>query len=174
MTHYDALKKLFPVKDMTGELDNDLIIEGKYLDQVDSTATSLALEFFPTSSTLLLSDWERTYDTTAIGDSSRQAAIETAMRVIVNKDGRLNPSYYVTLADAAGYDSTVIEGPNMFVVAATSPPASTLPGQLYEMSGLYTWSLDSTGSTTPADRTNLMSLIVEKAPAFSLVTFNFA
>jgi uncharacterized protein YmfQ (DUF2313 family) len=174
MSHFEVLKKLFPVRDMTGELDNDLTIEGKYMDQVDSTASQLALEFYPNTSTLLLSDWERVYDTTAVGDSSRQDAVETAMRVVVNKDGRLNPSYYVGLAAGLGYDSTVIESPDMFIVANTSPPATVLPGILYEITELYTWYLDSTGSTVPADRTSLMNLINDRVPAFTKVIYAWA
>lgn len=179
MYHYDMLKKLFPVKDMTGELDNDLAIEGKYLDQVDATASQLAREEFPDTATVLLSDWERTFDTTAVGDSARQAAIVAAERIVVNKDGRLNPNYYVSLAAGLGYDSTVVEGPPMFIVAFTSPtsippgPATLLPGQVYEPQVLWTWTLDSTGSTVATDRTNLMNLIIDRNPAYTRVNFNF-
>ena len=173
MSHFEVLKKLFPVKDMTGELDNDLIIEGKYLDQVDSTASQLALEIFPNTSTLLLSDWERVYDTTANGDSARQAAVTTAMKVLSNKDGRLNDNYFVSLAASLGYDSTVVEGPSMFIIADKSSQATHLPAPLYDQEQVWSWTLDSTGSTVPADRTALMTLIIEKAPAFSQVSFNF-
>ena len=173
MYHYDMLKKLFPVRDTTGELDNDLAIEGKYLDQVDSTASQLALEFFPDTATVLLSDWERVFDSTGAGDSARQEALRAAERVVINKDGRLNPSYYVSIAAGLGYDSTVIEGPNMFIVANTSPPATQLPGQVYEITDLYTWTLDCTGSAVPADRTSLMDLINPKIPAFSKLIYNF-
>ena len=174
MGHFEVLKILFPVKDMTGELDNDLAIEGKYLDQVDSTASQLALEFFPNTSTLLLSDWERTYDTTGTSIGDRQNAVEAAVRVAVNKDGRLNPDYYVSLAGGLNYDSTIHEGPNMFLVAATTPPATVLPGILYNTEVLWIWTIDSTGSITPNDRTGLMDLIKERAPAFTQVNFNFA
>ena len=174
MSHFEVLKKLFPVKDMTGELDNDLAIEGKYLDQVDSTAGQLSLEFFPDTANVLLSDWERTFDTTATSLSSRRAAVVAAERVLVNKDGRLNPSYYIGLADGAGYDSTVREGPGMFIVANTSPPATLLPGALWNAEALWIWTMDSTGSTNANDRTNFMNLITERVPAFTQVNFQFA
>lgn len=174
MSHYNVLRKIYPIRDMTGEIDNDLSIKGKYMDQVDATSNVLHQELFPNTSTLMLSSYERVFDTTAVGDTSRQNAIVAAERVMVNKDGRLNPAYYIALADSLGYDATIYESPNMFTVSATSPPATELPGILYDQEVLWTWYLDSTGSTAPNDRTNLMNIVTERSPAFSKVIYNFA
>lgn len=172
--YYSVLKKLFPVRDCTGELDHDLSIEGKYMDQVDSTAQMLNREFFPDTATYLLSDYEHVFDTTAATLSSRRAAVVAAERVLVNKSGRLNADYYVSLANGLGYDSTIYEASDMFIVAATTPPATTLPGAVYEATALWTWQLDSTGSLDPNDQQTLRNLINETAPAYTKVIYNFA
>ena len=174
--YYSVLKKLFPVTDMTGQLDHDLAIEGKYLGRSDTSAQQLRADMFPdTVSAAMVGNWERVWDTTGSGLAGQRAALVAAERIVVNKQGRLNPSYFVSIALGHGYDSTVVEhGTLMFKVGNSIPPATALPGQLYESTFLYEWDLDSTGSTNAVDQTSLISAIQERAPAWTMINFYFA
>ncbi len=173
--HYYALKKAWPLPDMTGELDNHFEIIGHQFDNIYFRGNDLENEIFPDTAIELLGNYEQEYDTTNAGSiAARQANIVAHERVLVNKSGRMTPQYYVNIAAGLGYDSTVVEhAGDMFIVASTEPPATPLTHALWESSHRWTWDLDSTGSTVPADRTNLMDVITKAAPAFTKVNFFF-
>ena len=49
--HYYALKKIFPIKDLQGAQDDDMRIDGKYLDQVYYQVDDLLANLFPDTAT---------------------------------------------------------------------------------------------------------------------------
>jgi hypothetical protein len=171
LLHYYALKKIFPVKNLVGELDNDLMIEGRYLDNCYFQGNDLETEIFPDTATNgdMTRSFERLFDTT------NMAQVASKYEDLVNKDRKLNPATYIQDASAFGYNSSIYEGyHDMFVIDYNTLVATHLPGQLWDSGRNWTWIMDSTGSIVPSDRTSLMQAIIPRAPAFTKVEFNFA
>jgi uncharacterized protein YmfQ (DUF2313 family) len=111
MTHADILKLLFPVKDMGGVFDQDVAIEGSYLDALKTSADNLLLELFPdTCTTLTIGDWERTY---AIIPPDGATLDARRLAVVQKKRLRrkLTRAYFVSLAATVGYAISIEEIP---------------------------------------------------------------
>jgi hypothetical protein len=175
--HYYALKKLFPINQgranssLGGDFDNDLDIEGKYLDNCYSQGMVLEQEIFPDTAVLgdTTSSYERLFDTTTMTNVFQK------YDDLTDKDRKMNPYQLVSDASSFGYDSSIFEGiGQMFVVSFNSAVATHLPGQLWSTGHAWTFYMDSTGSVSPSDRTNLMQYINSQAPAFGLPVYNFA
>ena len=175
--HYWALKKIFPIKQnnanssLGGEFDNDMDIEGKHLDNCYFQGMDLYKEIFPDTAVLssTISSYERVFDCTSMN------RVFLGYDDLTDKNRKMNPYRLVTDASMYGYDSSIFEGHHeMFIVSAVSSQATHLSGQLWSTGHAWTFWMDSTGSTTPADRTSMMNAITPHIPAFSQVVYNFA
>jgi uncharacterized protein YmfQ (DUF2313 family) len=172
--HYYALKKIFPVRNLEGVLDDDLTIEGRYLDQVYGPPTQLGQaqqllsEFFGDTANLTMSDYERVYNLPSTGSlADRRTAVVTAMR----SKGGLNRAYFIGLASSLGYTITIQEGVTAFVVASTHPPATLLPAPLFDPSLQWVWVVTIIGVTSAPD---LVTLLNRLRPAWTLITYVYA
>lgn len=169
--HYYALKKIFPIKYLEGELDNDLDIEGYWLDECEESGWQLNDEMFADTTQLLLSSWERLY---GIDIDGTETLAERRNAVVAERraTGGLSIDYYESVASGLGYSITIVEGlGNLFVVADTSPPATTLPNPLYDTTERWTWTVHVAGVSSAAD---LEKLFKEIAPAHTRVEFSYA
>lgn len=135
MIHEDILKLLFPLKDVGGDFDADITIEGSYLDALKTSAEALLLELFPdTCTAATIADWERTYNIIAPDGASlaqRQLAIIQKKRL----RRKLTKSYFETLAAAVGYTIMIEE----------IPPLSAEYGST--QSTIYIWRVHVLGGT---------------------------
>ncbi len=107
MNHADALKLLFPLE-LTGVFKTDIELEGKQLDDAQSSAETLLREMIPQSAGLTIEDWERVTGVTPDTGDSLQAR---QLRVI-NKfraTGNLSLPYFQSLAETMGYVCTIEE-----------------------------------------------------------------
>lgn len=109
MNHSDVLKLLFPLKDIGGTFDQDIGIEGAYLDALKTSADNLLSELFPdTCTAATIADWERIYGIIpAAADTlgQRQAAVVQKKRL----RRKLTRAYFVALAAAVGYNIIIEE-----------------------------------------------------------------
>lgn len=181
-SHYEALKKLMPVNNLDGILDDDLIIEGAKLDEVYTQAQSLLPELFPDTSSVLLASWYKTYNVT----NSTQLA--NRFQDLANKVGFLSAIYITKVALDLGYTISIVEGNvNFFIIGDSSYPfASTLDAtddksydgvtsvRLWETSAIYEWTCYAAGSLDPADQARFQLAIYGVMPAFTKVTFIFS
>jgi hypothetical protein len=167
MPYYEVLKKLWPVLDMTGELDHDLGIEGKYLDLADSSARAQLNQFYPNTATGYdMTNWMLLTDTT------NRAGCLCVMGQLKKKDGWMNPDYFVDLCGRYNLDATVYEGiGDMFRCGFSAPPATPLPHATYEMDHLWTWLIDTTGTVDSTTKSKLQTKIIEQSPAWTEVSF---
>jgi len=165
-SHYEVLKKLFPVRDMTGEIDNDLSIEGKYLDLADTTAQSQLNQFFPD-----MADGSALTSWMALTDTTDQTSALYVMEQLKKVDGWMSPNYYVSLCSRYGLDATVYEGIDDVFILAVSPIASSLPHAVYDTTHQYTWIVDTTGTIDSTVKGILQNKIIDRAPAWTKVSF---
>jgi uncharacterized protein YmfQ (DUF2313 family) len=174
--HYYALKKVFPIQSLAGDLDNDLTIEGKYLDQVFyQDQNELTPNLFPDTATsdALLPDFERLFNLPGTGtDAQRQAAVTAAEQQLINKNGKMNPAFYIALGVTLGYtDVSIHEGVNDMFILAYAPNQSVLPHALYDLSHTWVWTITSSMIPVGVARDQWEFLITNAAPAFSKVIF---
>ena len=179
--HYYALKKTFPMPQMEGVLDDDLDIEGFYLDncyyeaggRAPSDATNapkgLHAEMFADTAQRLLSSYERVYDLVSTGSiADRRTRIQAA----ITAKGGLSVPYFIALAAALGYTITISEGSTLlFRVGTTTPPATPLPHGLYETTATWTWLVNVTGTYAAPE---LETMLQRLRPAHTLVTFSYS
>lgn len=111
MNHSDVLKLLFPLKNIGGVFDDDIGLEGGFLDALKTSADNLLLELFPNTCTAAtIADWERTYGIIPPAD----APLEARRLAVVQKKRlrrKLTRAYFVALAETAGYSITIEEMP---------------------------------------------------------------
>ena len=103
----DALKLLFPVKNLGGVHDTDMELEAKALDRLQARAGQLLQEMSPATAYETLEDWEREYGCVpGLEDplQLRQARVLQKMREL----GRLDLPYFQAMAEGMGF-SVVIE-----------------------------------------------------------------
>lgn len=110
MDHKDVLKLLFPLKNVGGVFDDDLGIEGKYLDALKTSADALLLELFPDTTTQLIAEWERTYGIIP-PEGASLASRRTAVLQKKRLRRRLDRAYFVSLAATVGYNIKIEEIP---------------------------------------------------------------
>jgi len=171
--HYYSLKKIFPVPDMTGYFDDDLDIEGKYLDNAYYQAMGILDELFPLSSDDLLPTWEGLFGLPDTGSiTARQQAVSVKEQVVVSKNSRLSKQYYIDIAATMGYTITITEGvDHMFIVASTSPPASTITGQLYDADDIFEWTIH--GTIPLANRPVFEETMNALSPAWTRLLYDY-
>jgi len=167
MGYFEVLKKLWPVPDMTGELDHDLGIEGKYLDQADSSARVQLNQFFPDTATGYdMTNWMTLTDTTD------QTGCLYVMEQLKKKDGWMNPAYFVDLCNRYNLDATVYEGIGDMFILGPAVNASLLPHALYNENQRWVWTLDTTGTIDSTTKSKLQMKIIEQSPAWTQTNFN--
>ena len=174
--HYFALRKSFPVRNMAGRFNNDLTIEGRYLDNNWFSGILLEHEVFPDQANVLLPDFERVFDTTAAGSLlTRQENIVAHEQDLANKIGKLNPSVYLELAATYGItDATVKEHwIDQFVVSDTEAIASHFPHAVWDQGHPWSWEIDATTNVDALTKGAFEAQIVKRAPGFSFVSFNY-
>lgn len=169
--HYPQLRKINPLPNVEGALDNDFHTEGHYLDLAYWKAMDLYYEFFPDTATTTLSDWERVLGLSSDGSTvARQNAAKTKMYAVANK-ATLTKAFFIAAATGLGGTSvSIVEGfADMFIVASTSPLATKLSGQLYEATHVWIWKLLSSipvASYTAYQR-NLQAFVDLYKPAWT-------
>jgi uncharacterized protein YmfQ (DUF2313 family) len=175
--HYYALKKLFPMPQMEGVLNDDLDIEGFYLDNAyyagggrspadtDNYPKGLHAEFFSDTTMSLVNDWLRVYGLTVTGSvADKRLAIAAAQ----NAKGGVSKAYYTAVALALGYTITITEGTSLlFLIGVTQ-----LPHALYEPSVQWTWNISTTSLSATQDA-YLEELFTRLAPAHTVVSFTY-
>ena len=165
-SHYEALKKLFPVPELAGVLDDDLSLEGKYLDAADSTAATLLSEFYPDTA-----DSTVQQQFFSMTDSTDLAGCLYTFGLLKQKTGLLNPEFFIDLCGRYSLDATVHEGMEDMFILAVSPNASHLPHAVYDTPHKWTWSIDTTGTIDSTQKQILQAKIIERAPAWTAVSF---
>lgn len=114
MMHADLLRRLLPPVsvDPTGaEISVELEAEGNALDAALANADQLLLEADPRTCSLMLADWERTYDLpdpcvhVAQTVDQRRAALVS----LVTMQGSQSRQFYIDLAAAMGYAGATID-----------------------------------------------------------------
>ena len=166
MSYYDFLKQLNPLTDLTGVIEPDMVIKGKWLDSVDSSAQSELDQMFPsTTDSSALADWMTFTDTT---DQSSCLQVFSDFK---NKTGWMNPNYFVGLCNRYGLDATVHEGVEDMFILAPSSHASLLPHALWDTPHRWTWILDTTGAVDSTTKSLLQTKIINGAPAWTHVGF---
>jgi len=178
-SHYEVLKKLFPLNELGGEIDNDLTIKGKYLDKVYTSTGDLNNQIFPDTAgvTGLLSDYNRILDlgSTGISESQQQYNAVQAIRKVINKKGLLNKQHFINIGIELGYtDVTIYEYFNDMFVLANSPKASALPHAIYNQDHAFIWSIKSLMIPAGSVRAQWEALILSLAPAFTEVLFLYS
>lgn len=170
--HYYALKKIFPITYLSGDLDDDLEIEGYYLDRCEESGWELNDEMFPETTNKLISQWEELYDI----DVDPTDTIEERRNAVLaahRSTGGLSVSYFEDLASDLGYSITIEEDFDYrFIVASTSPPATKIPAQLYDetSSWAWTWRVNVSGVTSAP---KLEEKFYELAPAHTKLEFQY-
>jgi uncharacterized protein YmfQ (DUF2313 family) len=175
--HYYALKKIFPIKNIGGDFDNDLDIEGWYLDDAYFRAgykkEGLHDQFFPDTVTELLYGFQNVFGLTSTGSSSEVIA---KMRALINKDSKLGTNYYKTYIDTflnltPGTTTITENHDDMFVCGDTIPPATALSHKLYEEDWNWTWTITTSNpGALPATKIATLKEDIERLkPAFTLV-----
>jgi uncharacterized protein YmfQ (DUF2313 family) len=173
--HYYALKKIFPIPDMQGTLNDDLTIEGRHLDNVYYQVDNLLDSMYPDTADAGLTDFERIFALNGMGTiAQRQASVVAAEQALINKNGKMNPAFFIQLGKDLGYtDITIHEGlSDMFIVANWQPPATEMPHALYPLTHIWTWTITSGMIPYPTPEMDRWQALVKKyAPAFTQVIF---
>ena len=143
-------------------LDANLYIIGKYLDEAEDSADDLLIELFPDTTTLLMENFEKTFNLSSEGTTAeRRNRIVSAHR----QTGGLSKAYFEDIGNTLGtgkYTVSIAEGTDSipFIVHTrsrfTSPrgPGTTLPGKLYDApfsDGPYHITVTVTGSASEPD-----------------------
>lgn len=173
--HYNALRKIFPAPQIAGNLDDDLHIEGRFLDYAYFRAgyrdNGLLQQIFPNLGTELYDDWERLYGIKGNSDedtTTRQNAILAAIR----SRGALDTGYFEDLATTLGYTITITEGSALiFRVGDSTPPATQLPSALFDTTAMWTWYVEVSGVSSADD---LEETFERLKPAWTQVVFTYS
>ncbi|MDR3631549.1 MAG: DUF2313 domain-containing protein [Desulfocapsaceae bacterium] len=103
----DALSLLFPLE-LTGDHEADLQIDADSLDRAQASAEVLLAEVFADQAAVLLTDWERVVGIMPGPDDPLQFRRDQVVRKIRDRGG-LSVSYFLSLAQALGYEVQIIE-----------------------------------------------------------------
>jgi PKD repeat protein len=185
--HYYALKKIMPYE-LIGSLDDDLHIEGKYLDecyywvggsdpQSPYSSGGLLPEFFGNTVDLLLPDWLRIFD---LETSATSADVLASQYLLAHKNGQLTKSNYVAISADLGFTiDPIYEGLfDMFIIGDATTlipqPASQLPHKIYDVEHIWHWYVTVTAGPVDATARALYEArINELKPGFTQVHFTY-
>ena len=181
MSHSDVLKQLFPIE-LGGVFDDDAAIEGKYLDEVQTSAETLLREMHPDQAYETITDWEREYGLTPEADAplqSRRDAIVKKRREL----GGLSRAYFIALAASIGWEIT-IEEPQPFMAGV-----SRCGDRVYAQGVVWIWIVTTqsrpyysfrAGVSCAGERLGwnpgdsaLETLLNELKPAHTFIVFNY-
>lgn len=110
MTHADLLKQLYPPVsyDINGEhFVAQCEIDGTCFDDIQNSAARILDVISPTTAGQMLTDWERVLGLTADNKIYQQRVLTALAKI--NEMGGLSIPYFIELAQAAGYQITIIE-----------------------------------------------------------------
>jgi len=117
--HAEYLKLLLPAVayDPSGALlSAELEAEGRQLDAVQTSAAALLREIDPSTTVLLLADWERVYGLPDEGLMTATTVEERQARLVtkVMETGGLSKAYFQALLEQAGYQVLIDEPRGFF------------------------------------------------------------
>jgi hypothetical protein len=167
--HHDALTKLLPLTNVSGDMDNDITIEGEKLDNAFYGQVKQLFNTFPdgdTSGSDMWNSWA------ALTGATTTDGILDKLYGITHNFGRLTPAYLVQLGLDYGKTGCAISEADMsdFFLAGTIsslPPGTQLTGVCREVTELFEYTYTYTG---PQD-TAFEAYIASSSPAFTKVTF---
>ena len=107
MSHKDVLSLLFPLK-LGGVFDQDIAIEGAYLDACEARAGDLLNEMFADTVDETLSDWERVCGLTPSASDTLQMR-RNAIIAKLREHGSLSLPHYSALIALMGYTFSIEE-----------------------------------------------------------------
>lgn len=182
MSHKDALALLFPVE-LGGVEADDITVEGKTLDDVESQSNQLLREMFPDMTYMLLTSWERVLGLVPGPDATLQSRRDHIIAKIRERGG-LSRAYFISLAAALGYAITIDElQPFMAGWGRAGDP-------LYIEAVRFVWRVNITGQPVYYFRTGLScaserllswlpvtaieDLFRDLEPAHTFAIFNYA
>jgi uncharacterized protein YmfQ (DUF2313 family) len=167
--HYNALKKICPVKNLEGEFDGNLFVMGAELDTCEDTANTLLAEMNPATATEagLMPLWCALWGVPCTGTQATDAmAVKGAMSAWSSKSGRLTKAWYIATLAAMGYTITITET-QQFLVGI-----SLIGSPVYQLSDSWTWTVAGSGISA-AGQSIIEAFITRTKPAWTLVNFSF-
>ncbi len=109
--HGNLLKQLLPnAYDLTGaRLSADMAAQGQQLDAFAALAANMVNEIDPSTTDVLLPEWEKTYQLPDDGllDVGTVAQRRVALVAKINATGGLSKPYFVAALAAAGYTAII-------------------------------------------------------------------
>jgi uncharacterized protein YmfQ (DUF2313 family) len=108
MDNADVLKLLFPLPELGGVFQDDILLEGRELDAVQASAEQLLKEMHPDTAYYLLGSWERVYKLTPSSDDPLQARRDAVIQKMRARGG-LSRAYFIALAAVYGWTITIDE-----------------------------------------------------------------
>jgi uncharacterized protein YmfQ (DUF2313 family) len=105
MSHEKVIRQLFPIE-LGGDFDDDVEIEGKHLDDLQTNAEELHKEMFPDTTDVCIGDWERFLDITPPESATLQERRDAVIAKL-REEGGLSEDYFINLADGLGYTITI-------------------------------------------------------------------
>jgi uncharacterized protein YmfQ (DUF2313 family) len=178
--HYNALKKTWTLRNVDGSFDDMLHIEGTFLDNCYFNGKLLEEEIFPDSAVDTITDWLRTYglaeDTTEPND-----AVVAAMRVLINKDGRMTKAFIQSIVESYGFTGvTIVERIDYsFIVSDDALPflATEIDDTgAWVSDGWAQWEFEihmTGGPTNTSTRSMMESQVFKMKPAFTMGYFYY-
>jgi len=168
MTHYQALKALFPLN-IEGVFDQDILVEGQVLDNLYTLLESITLEISPTTAVHTLDRWEAEFGIvpdSSVSASVRRGAVKARIREKANiKKGTLSRDVFINIADAMEYSVTIEEAPGMFRAGI-----SRAGDRVYSSQLLWIWTVVVHGASEAPE---LEAVITDIAPPYSRVVFRY-
>ncbi len=108
MDNADVLKLLFPLPELGGVFQDDIDLEGRELDAVQTSAEQLLKEMHPDTAYYLLDSWERVYKLTPSSDDPLQVRRDAVIQKMRARGG-LSRAYFIALAAVYGWTITIDE-----------------------------------------------------------------
>jgi uncharacterized protein YmfQ (DUF2313 family) len=171
------MNQLLSMLDLGSIFETDLEIEADHLDNAETSAELLLQEFFPESSALLLSDWERALGIVpADGASTAQRRLEIAAKD--GATGGLSKAYFEQLAGGLGFSigSPGDADPHLRLRDGLYPPfrsdyAQADVDKIYDQGSGYSQYTLVVSGTSVESNTVLQELFNKLKPAFTEVIF---
>ena len=169
--YFQVLKKTNPLANIVqGAMDDNLGIQGKYLDQAYTSGQELLVDSFPdTAGGGMQTNW---FNFLGVYTTAEALYI---MGQLVQKRGRLSTTFYQNFATTWGYATNVFAH-LQFIVQDQHPPATQLPAQIWDATEIYTWTIQVVGlspSDSPQYRQLFANAVNALKPAFTNVNITY-
>ncbi len=181
MSHKDALKLLFPLP-LEGVLDQDIELEGAYLDAAQASAGELLTEAFADTAAALIGSWERVTGITWPDGPPPLQARQSAVVGKLQSVGGLSAAYFIGLAAAFGWTITITEM-QPFMAGISRAGDTIYPAAIcfaWKVSGAGTIYKFTAGQSAAGEalqwwgaNTGLESLLNGLKPAHTYIIFNY-